>query len=87
MPTTTAAGKAAQEFFRNRLFDAPRAGGASLITMQGPDGTRMPDRGVCLAVVTNEPIVFTAAYPYAWVPPAKPFFTGALMRRSPRVQR
>ena len=73
MPTTTAAGKAAQEFFRNRLSDAPRAGGASLITMQGPDGTRMPNRSVCLAAVTNEHIVFTAAYIYAWAPSAKDY--------------
>ena len=55
--------------------------------MQGPEGTRMPNRGVCLEVVTNEQIVFTDAYTSAWVPSTKPFFTGALMRRFPRVQR
>jgi len=52
-----------------------RAGGASVITMQGPDGTRMPNRGVYLEVVPNERLVFTDAYTEAWVPSAKPFFT------------
>ena len=55
-----------------------RAGGASLITMQGPDGTQMPNRGVYLEVVPNEKLVFTDAYTSAWVPSAKPFFTGVL---------
>ena len=53
----------------------PRAGGASLITMQGPDGTLMPNRGVYLEFVKDERIVFTDAYTSAWVPSAKPFFT------------
>ena len=53
----------------------PRPGGASLITMQGPDGTQMPNRGVYLEFVKNERIVFTDAYTSAWVPSAKPFFT------------
>ena len=53
----------------------PRAGGTSLITMEGPDGTRMPNRGVYLEFVPNERIVFTDAYTSAWVPSAKPFFT------------
>lgn len=53
----------------------PRPGGASLITMQGPDGTRMPNHGVYLEVVKNERIVLTDAYTSAWVPSAKPFFT------------
>lgn len=39
-----------------------RPGGASLITMQGPDGTQMPNRGVYLEVVRNERLVFTDAY-------------------------
>ena len=55
-----------------------RAGGASLITMQGPDGTQVPNRGVYLEVVPNERLVFTDAYTSAWVPSAKPFFTGIL---------
>jgi uncharacterized protein YndB with AHSA1/START domain len=52
-----------------------RAGGCSLIVMQGPDGTQMPNRGVYLEVVPNERLVFTDAYTSAWVPSAKPFFT------------
>ena len=56
----------------------PRAGGASLITMQGPDGTLVPNRGVYLEVIPNQRIVFTDAYSCAWVPSAKPFFTGIL---------
>ena len=55
-----------------------RAGGTSLITMQGPDGTLMPNPGVYLEVVKNERIVFTDAYTSAWVPSAKAFFTGIL---------
>jgi uncharacterized protein YndB with AHSA1/START domain len=56
----------------------PRAGGASLITMQGPDGTLILNRGLYLEVVPNERLVFTDAYTSAWVPSAKPFFTGIL---------
>ena len=52
-----------------------RPGGASVITMEGPDGTRVPNRGVYLELVENERIVFTDAYTSAWVPSAKPFFT------------
>ena len=55
-----------------------RAGGSSLIIMQGPDGTQMPNRGVYLEVVPNERLVFTDAFTSAWVPSAKPFFTGIL---------
>ena len=55
-----------------------RAGGASVITMEGPDGTRVPNRGVYLEIVENERIVFTDAYTSAWMPSAKPFFTGIL---------
>ncbi len=55
-----------------------RAGGSSLIVMQGPDGTEMPNRGVYLEVVKNERLVFTDAYTRAWEPAQKPFFTGVL---------
>lgn len=55
-----------------------RAGGASYIVMQGPDGTEMPNRGVYLEVVKNERLVFTDAYTSAWVPSPKPFFTCVL---------
>lgn len=52
-----------------------RPGGANLITMRGPDGVDMPNRGVYLEVVPNERLVFTDAYVEAWVPSAKPFMT------------
>ena len=55
-----------------------RAGGSSVITMQGPDGTLVPNPGIYLEVVKNERIVFTDAYTSAWVPSAKPFFAGIL---------
>ena len=55
-----------------------RAGGSSLIVMQGPDGTEMPNHGVYLEVVRNERLVFTDAYSAGWVPADKPFFTGIL---------
>lgn len=55
-----------------------RAGGASVITMQGPDGTQVPNRGVYLEVLPNERLVFTDAYTSAWVPSGKPFMTGIL---------
>lgn len=52
-----------------------RPGGANLITMRGPDGVDMPNRGIYLEVVPNERLVFTDAYVEAWVPSAKPFMT------------
>ena len=55
-----------------------RAGGSSLITMQGPDGTTVPNRGVYLEVVPGRRLVFTDAYTSAWLPSAKPFFTAVL---------
>jgi uncharacterized protein YndB with AHSA1/START domain len=55
-----------------------RAGGSSLITMRGPDGTEYPNRGVYLEVVPNERLVFTDAYVRAWEPSEKPFMTGIL---------
>jgi uncharacterized protein YndB with AHSA1/START domain len=55
-----------------------RPGGCSLIVMQGPDGTEMPNRGVYLEVQPNARLVFTDAYTAAWQPSAKPFFTGVL---------
>ena len=55
-----------------------RSGGSSLIVMQGPDGTEMPNRGVYLEVVKNEKLVSTDAYTSAWVPSGKPFFTCVL---------
>lgn len=55
-----------------------RAGGATLIVMQGPDGTEYPNRGVYLEVVPHRRLVFTDAYVRPWEPSAKPFMTGIL---------
>jgi uncharacterized protein YndB with AHSA1/START domain len=55
-----------------------RPGGSSMVVMQGPDGTEIPNPGIYLEVVKNERLVFTDAYTSAWVPSAKPFFTGIL---------
>jgi uncharacterized protein YndB with AHSA1/START domain len=52
-----------------------RAGGVSLITMRGPDGTEYLNRGVYLEVVPNERLVFTDAFTRAWEPSEKPFIT------------
>jgi uncharacterized protein YndB with AHSA1/START domain len=52
-----------------------RPGGASLITMRGPDGNEFPNAGVYLEVVENERLVFTDAYTKAWEPSEKPFMT------------
>ncbi len=55
-----------------------RAGGASCITMQSPDGQEMPNPGLYLEVVPNEKLVFTDAFTAAWEPAGKPFMTGIL---------
>jgi uncharacterized protein YndB with AHSA1/START domain len=55
-----------------------RPGGASCITMQGPEGTEVPHLGVYLEVVPDQRLVFTDAYTSAWQPSAKPFFTCVL---------
>lgn len=55
-----------------------RAGGSSLVVMQAPDGTEIPNRGIYLEVVKNERLVFTDAYTSAWVLSEKPFMTGIL---------
>ena len=52
-----------------------RPGGSSLITMRGPDGADMPNRGVYLEVEPNARLVFTDAFTRAWEPSAKPFMT------------
>lgn len=55
-----------------------RAGGASNITMQGPDGQEFSNPGLYLEVVPNEKLVFTDAFTGAWEPSQKPFMTGIL---------
>jgi uncharacterized protein YndB with AHSA1/START domain len=53
----------------------PRAGGSSLLTMQGPDGAEMLNRDVYLEVVPDRKLVFTDAYTSAWEPAERPFLT------------
>jgi uncharacterized protein YndB with AHSA1/START domain len=55
-----------------------RAGGSSLVVMQGPNGEEMPNRGVYLEVVAGARLVFTDAFVGAWVPSAKPFMVGTI---------
>ncbi len=55
-----------------------RPGGGSLIVMQAPDGTEMPNPGVYLEVVPNERLVFTDAFVKAWEPSAKPFMAATI---------
>lgn len=62
-------------FVSKAVIDA-RAGGNSLITMNGPNGEVMDNPGVYLEVVQNEKIVFTDAFSEAWKPSAKPFMVG-----------
>jgi uncharacterized protein YndB with AHSA1/START domain len=50
-----------------------RAGGASLMTMHGPEGEEFPNRGVYLDVVPNKRLVFTDAFTQAWEPSEKAF--------------
>ncbi|MEJ8308703.1 SRPBCC family protein [Agrobacterium larrymoorei] len=56
-----------------------RAGGTSVIVMNGPNGEEVENRGVYLEVVPNEKIVFTDAFKTAWVPSEKPFMTGIVL--------
>lgn len=55
-----------------------RTGGVNAISMQGPDGSEFPARGVYLEVVPNRKLVFTDAYESAWKPSTKPFMTVTL---------
>ncbi|CAN5346837.1 SRPBCC family protein [soil metagenome] len=55
-----------------------RPGGSSLIVMEGPDGTRMPNPGVFLDVAPNERLVFTDAFTQAWVPAGQAFMVATL---------
>ena len=55
-----------------------RPGGASLVTMRGPDGAEFPNRDVYLEVVRNKRLVLTDAYTSAWVPSEQPFMTVTL---------
>ncbi len=52
-----------------------RAGGASCITMQSPEGQEFPNPGIYLEVVPNTRLVMTDAFTSAWMPSEKPFCT------------
>lgn len=45
-----------------------RPGGSSEMFMNGPNGERVPNRGVVLEVVPNEKLVFTDAFTGGWEP-------------------
>jgi uncharacterized protein YndB with AHSA1/START domain len=55
-----------------------RAGGASYIVMNGPNGEVHHNRGVYLEVIPHKKLVFTDAYTGDWQPSQKPFFTCVL---------
>ena len=50
-----------------------RSGGASFMTIHGPNGEEFPNPGVYLDVVPNKRIVMTDAFTRAWEPSEKPF--------------
>ncbi len=50
-----------------------RAGGASAMTMCGPNGEAFPNNGVYLEVVPGQRLVFTDAFTSAWFPSGKAF--------------
>lgn len=53
-----------------------RAGGASRMTMCGPNGEAFPNQGVYLLVEPGKRLVFTDAFTSAWVPSGKAFMVG-----------
>jgi uncharacterized protein YndB with AHSA1/START domain len=46
--------------------------------MEGPNGEKVPNRGIYLEVVPNRKIVFTDAFTSAWEPSAKPFMVATV---------
>ncbi|MCB1065665.1 MAG: SRPBCC family protein [Verrucomicrobiae bacterium] len=55
-----------------------RAGGASQMTICGPDGERFPNHGVYLEVIPNQKLVFTDAFTADWEPNPQKMFVGIL---------
>ncbi|NJM43099.1 MAG: SRPBCC family protein [Brachymonas sp.] len=53
-----------------------RAGGASSMVMNGPNGERFPNNGVYLHVEEGKRLVFTDAFTSAWQPSGKAFMVG-----------
>lgn len=55
-----------------------RPGGASLVTMESPEGQQFPNPGQYLVVEPNERLVFTDAFTGDWIPSQKPFMVGEI---------
>lgn len=53
-----------------------RAGGASSMMMNGPDGEKFPNNGLYLQVEIGKRLVFTDAFTSAWNPSGKAFMVG-----------
>ncbi len=55
-----------------------RAGGSTLIVMQGPEGQEVPNPGLFLEIVPERRMVFTDAFVRAWEPSGKAFMLADL---------
>ena len=55
-----------------------RAGGASSMLMNGPNGEKSPNHGVYLVVEPGKRLVFTDAFSSAWIPSSKAFMVGEI---------
>lgn len=53
-----------------------RAGGASTMTMNGPNGEKFPSNGLYLEIIPGQRLVFTDAFTSAWMPSGKAFMVG-----------
>lgn len=53
-----------------------RAGGASSMMMNGPNGEKFPNQSVYLQVEVGKRLVFTDAFNSAWMPSGKAFMVG-----------
>lgn len=56
-----------------------RPGGESFNVMNGPNGERFENRGVYLAVVPQQRLVFTDAFLPGWIPSDRPFMVGEVL--------
>ena len=56
-----------------------RPGGASSMTMCGPNGEAFPNQGVYLEVEEGKRLVFTDAFTSAWIPSGKAFMVGEIL--------
>jgi uncharacterized protein YndB with AHSA1/START domain len=55
-----------------------KPGGASTVTMYGPDGEVFPNDGVFLELIPDRKVVFTDAYTEGWVPNPDPMMTAVI---------